>query len=1034
MAEPPDFVRDIRPILTEHCFQCHGPDETQRQADLRLDHRQQATTKLPSGSIAIQPGDADGSELVRRIETDAAAAIMPPPETKRALTPEQKKLLRQWIEAGAEYVEHWAYRKPVRPAVPLTHQSSWPRSEIDAFVMSRLEADGLKPSPEAERTTLIRRLSLDLTGLPPTADDVDRFLADEQPNAYKKLVDYYLASPHYGEKMAQDWLDLARFGDSSGYQDDGERPNWPYRDYVINAFNAGMPFDQFTIENLAGDLLPDATLSQHVASGFHRLHRYNEEGGSDPDEFHVTYVVDRANTTVTTWMGLTFGCAQCHDHKYDPISQRDFYQLYAFFNSLDGEVVISKSNSPPNISVPSETSRPQLDAFDREIAAMDARIGEIEPTAAPAFERWLAEAKDADPKNAAVEKRGAIGGVVARSSPPAYYADTRFDAPLTLGAPLTAEGKIAVVRSVNNEVNVGYFAKENRQGGHHLGFSVAEGPRFFAYVGLPDGTRVAPAAIAAEHGVEYSWKFHYDPADEGLLTFELYRGDERVGLSEVHFTAEQRGAGMMLDAFGMSYRGFNDADAPIEMYVDEIEYTATLDGTARQENFDREPAWSDFGNQQSGHRFGYDASATSGHSPADLTVEQILALAPEQRMKEHLVKLRSHFDRETFPALHELKTQVAKLRVEREEFLKGIPLALVWREMATPRPAYILARGDYRQPGELVERNVPAIFPPLPSGAPRDRLTLARWLTSPEHPLTARVLVNRLWKQFFGDGLVRTPEDFGVRGELPTHPELLDWLAVQMIEDDWDIQLMQRRIVLSATYRQSSTVGRELLERDPDNRLLARGSRFRLSAEEIRDGALAASGLLTRRLGGPSVYPYQAETYYSDKEDSPGEWYWPVAPGPNLYRRGLYTFWRRTTPYPSYQVFDAPSRGECTVARATTNTPLQALVTMNDPTFVEAARVLGERIVEEGGRDTVDRLTFAFRTVLSRVPGAQEREILSELYAAEFDRYRTDPAAARSVVSHGFAPRISDGDPAEIAAWVAVATAILNLDEAITRE
>ncbi|MFN0196308.1 MAG: PSD1 and planctomycete cytochrome C domain-containing protein [Planctomycetaceae bacterium] len=1045
--EPVDFIRDIRPILTEHCFACHGPDDAQRQADLRLDFRKHATEKLPSGAVAIQPGDADGSELVRRIETDDLETMMPPPESKRPLTPEQKNLLRLWIASGAEYVEHWAYRKPSRLAVPLTQQQHWPRNEIDAFVLARLEAEGLRPSPEAERTTLIRRLSLDLTGLPPTLEEIDRFLADEQPDTYEKLVDYYLASPHYGEKMAQDWLDLARFGDSSGYQDDGERPNWPYRDYVIGAFNAGMTFDQFTIENLAGDLLPNATLSQQVASGFNRLHRYNEEGGSDSDEFHVVYVADRTNTVVTTWMGLTFVCAQCHDHKYDPFSQRDFYQLSAYFNSLDGEVVISKSNSPPQIPVPEARHQRQLDRIDGEINAANSRIGEIEPTAAKEFESWLAEAKVDDLNEGDVVERGAIGGIVARSSQPAFYADTRFDSPFTLDVPLTAKGRIAIVRSVNNEVNVGYLSKDHRAKGHHLGFSIAEGPRFFAYVGLPDDTRVASSPLAVEHGTEYAWKFQYDPAGgtddpadvdtvgEGLLTFELWRGEERVGLAAVDLTAAQRGSGISLDAFGLSYRSFSDEDTPIELFVDDVEYTVTPDGNSRLEKFDREPEWTAFGNRQEKHQFGFDALATtSGHSPSDLTVEQIIALPAGKRSKEHLAKLRASFDRKQFPELHELNAQMAQLRTERGEILKTVPQALVWKEMATARPAYILSRGDYQQPRDVVERDVPSLFPRLPVDAQRDRVTLARWLTNAEHPLTARVLVNRLWKQFFGIGLVRTAEDFGVRGDPPTHPELLDWLAVQMIEDGWDIKRMQRRILLSATYRQSSTVSRDLLERDPGNHLLARAARFRLTAEEIRDGALASAGLLTHHLGGPSVYPYQPDHFYRDKEDSEGEWRWPLDPGPNLYRRGLYTFWRRTTLYPAYQMFDAPSRGECMVARARTNTPLQALVTMNDPTFVEAARVFGERIVKYGGPDTASRLTFAFRSAVARAPHERELAVLHTLYETELQRYRGDPEAAKSAATQGLAPAISDGDPVEIAAWAAVATAIMNLDETITRE
>ena len=768
--QPIDYLRDVRPILAEHCFQCHGPDAAQRQSGLRLDQREGAVARLESGKTAIVPGESAASELVRRIESADSDVVMPPLETKRQLTTAQQRILRQWIDAGAHYAEHWAYRRPVRPIPPRTRNPNWPRNAIDSFVLQKLEASELNPAPEADRVTLIRRLSLDLTGLPPTLDEVDAFLADTSPVAYERLVDRLLASPHFGEKLAQDWLDLARFGDSSGYQDDGDRPNFPYRDYVIDAFNANMPFDQFTIENLAGDLIPDATLMQKVASGFNRLHRHNEEGGSDPEEFQVVYAVDRTNTTATTWMGLTFGCAQCHDHKYDPISQREYYQLYAFFNSLKGEVVISKAASPPQVRVPAAIDQPQYDRLAAELAGTESRLKESQSS----------------------------------------------------------------------------------------------------------------------------------------------------------------------------------------------------------------------------------------------------------------------------PLLEELKARLADLNSQREAIEKSASLALIWEEMQQPRPARILTRGDYQTPGETVDRDVPAIFPPLqesetvPGPNTRDRLALARWLVRGDHPLTARVVVNRLWKQCFGAGLVRTPEDFGVRGEPPTHPELLDWLAVEL-SHDWDTKRLLRLIVSSSTYRQQSALTPELREVDPDNRLWARGARFRLSAEEIHDMALAASGLLTRRIGGRSVYPYQPDHFYRDKEDDPGEWKWPLETGADLYRRGLYTFLRRTTPYPPYQMFDAPSRGECTVARSRTNTPLQAFVTMNDPAFVEATRVLGERIAMQEG--TIhDRLLFAFRTVLSRRPSDREGGILAGLYQSSRERYASDPQAAATVISHGQMPRLSDVDAIEVAAWTAVAAALLNLDEAISRE
>ena len=1051
----PDFVRDIRPILAEHCLQCHGPDEAKRKADLRLDLRAGAIAPLADGGAAIVPGKAAESELVLRIESDKPEEVMPPPRSKRQLTPQQKKLLRQWVDAGAPYATHWAYQKPVRAILPATKNATWSRNEIDRFVLAKLEAAGLQPSAEADRTTLIRRLSFDLTGLPPTIAEQDLFLNDTRPDAYERLVDRLLVSPHYGEKLGQDWLDLARFGDSTGYSDDGERLSWPYRDYVINAFNSNMPFDQFTVENLAGDLLPNATLTQKVASGFNRLHRHNEEGGSDPEEFRVVYAVDRTSTTATAWMGLTFGCAQCHDHKYDPFSQREFYQFFAFFNSLKGEVPVTKGPYPPQIRVPNDEDQQRLAKIDGEVTTLERQVAELQPAVDKAFAAWQTEPLPATVSNAKpTGKTGAAGGLFARTRHKAFFADTRLASPLLLDQPLRASGRITIVRSVNNVVDIGHFSSSDVTG-TEVGFSVAEGPRFFGYLSLGGTARSATAPIHAEHGVDYTWTYTYDPtggaddpadADqvgEGLLTFELLRAGKSLGVLQTDLSAAHRAIPATLDAFGIAFRGFDDADSPISLYIDDVDYTVGRDGASRKQDFSRDPEWTGKGNAEHGHRFGFDPTATTAGGAVDLTIPQILALAPDKRSVEQTTRLREHFIQDKFPKMKEVQSRLAALKVERDALEKTIPSALVWEEMDPPRPAHLLIRGDYQGPGDVVERNVPAIFPRL-SADKRDRMTLAKWLVSGEHPLTARVAVNRFWKQCFGAGLVRTPEDFGVRGELPTHPELLDWLALEFsagpeqgrapaTAQAWNTKHLLRLIVTSATYRQSSLGTKSLREHDPDNRLLARASRFRLAAEEIRDVALVASGLLTRKLGGRSVYPYQPDYFYREKEDDPGEWKWPLESGPELYRRGLYTFIRRTTPYQPYQIFDAPSRGECLVARTRTNTPLQALITMNDPGFVEASRVLGERIATVKETDLPARLTFAFRSVLSRQPTDRERQVLMTLYQTERERYQADPKSAAAAVSHGKAPHLTT-DAVDAAAWTAVATALLNLDEAITRE
>ena len=1049
-----DFSRDVRPILAEHCFSCHGPDGNKRQAGLRLDRRDAALARLESGAVAIHPGKAGESELIRRIESVDPDVVMPPPDTKKRLTADQKKLLQRWIERGAFYGEHWAYQALRRPNLPARADQSWSRNEIDAFVLARLDAAGVTPAPESNRATLGRRLSLDLIGLPPTLDELDAFLADEAPDAYERLVDRLLASPLYGEKLAQDWLDLARFGDSSGYQDDGDRPNSPYRDYVINAFNANLPFDQFTIENLAGDLLPEATLTQRVASGFNRLHRHNEEGGSDPDEFQVVYAVDRTNTFGATWMGITLGCAQCHDHKYDPISQREYYQLYAFFNSLKGEVAVSKAPSPPQVRVPGLAEARRLEQIGMEIADAERRKSELQSQVARDFDAWLKAQPETLPRREPPDtKAGAVGGIVARSRHTAWYADTRFDSPVSLNDAIAARGRMVMVRSVNNIVDVGHFSGDDASVVANIGMLAAEGPRFFATLVLPGGNRLLSPPITGEHGVEYSWSYRYDPtggvddpadADaqgEGLLTLELNKAGVLVGSATIDVTAQQRGVAAVFDAFGMSFRGASDGDSPLELVIDDVEYTVAARGATRQQRFESDPLWEGKGNLAGGHCFGFDPFAMVAEGRGSLSAEEILALPKQSRTLLHVARLREFFVTRELPELRRIDQRLNALQAERAVVEQSAPLALVWEEMEQPRPARILTRGDYQLPGETVERNVPSLFPPLPDEAPRDRLALARWLVSGEHPLTARVAANRLWKQCFGVGLVRTPEDFGVRGEPPTHPELLDWLAVEFSANSgsptsrpaWDIKALLRRIVMSATYRQSSAVTPRLREMDPTNRLWARGARFRLSAEEIRDAALAASGLLTRQIGGRSIYPYQPDHFYRDKEDDPGEWKWPLESGPDLYRRGLYTFLRRTTPYPAYQTFDAPSRGECTVARSRTNTPLQALVTMNDPVFVEAARVLAEQIALHPGDDAA-RVTFACRRVLSRPPTDRERQVLEDLFRTSREVYRRDDTAASAVSAHGSAPRQSQLVTREIAAWTAVATVLLNLDEAITRE
>jgi len=850
--EAVDFRRQIRPILLSKCFTCHGPDEKRRKADLRLDLASSAHGR------AIVPGNPSESAMIQRITSTNPDERMPPPDSTLEPSTEEVSLLTQWVSAGGIYDLHWAFVPPERPTVEAPDDDEWGHNEIDVFVLDRLKKESLEPSPPADRITLIRRLSLDLTGLPPTGHAVDRFLRDDSPRAYERMVARLFASEHYGERMAQDWLDLARYGDTNGYENDSERYLWLYREWVIDALNDNMPFDQFTMEQIAGDLLPNADDSQKIASGFNRNTTYNEEGGADDEEFAVAYAVERASTTGTVFLGLTLGCAQCHDHKYDPISQKEFYQFYAFFNSVDGEKGARGHDIPlpPLLYLPSKEQAETRRRTNEEIEKIKAHI--TEEVAKVSVTASVATDADATTTTASQEVRG---GEDAKKT------DERL-----------------------------YFATQAAWEAHEREL-------------IKRGQSKLPKEIRT------------------LLKIEL------------------------------SERG----DAQLKQVRD---------------------------------RFAEFSYAGARH---------------------------------IFAALH---NQLEELEKKSEEIENAIPKTMVMKEMAERKPAHVLLRGDFEQKAEQVKPGVPAILPPLPSGLPQNRLALAHWLIDPENPLVARVAVNRFWKQFFGTGLVTTMEDFGVRGELPTHPELLDWLASEFIRSRWNVKALQKRIVMSAAYRQSSRIRPDAIKTDPYNRLIARQNRFRITAEEIRDTALAVSGLLNDQIGGPSVYPYQPEGYYNLK----GMWKWPQSKGRDLYRRGLYTFWRRTTTYPTFQIFDAPSRETCTVNRPRTNTPLQALVTLNDPTFVDAARALGERIMREGASSIDERLTFAFRAVLVREPDDGELDILRSIYDERRADYDRDAELAAALVERGGEPAPVDLETIDLATWTCVANVLLNLDEMITRE
>jgi hypothetical protein len=752
-----DFNRDIRPILSNRCFKCHGPDL--KKAGLNFQNKETATKPLKSGNVAIIPGKSSESALIQRVSSPDEDLRMPPKDKGERLTPAQIAKLRAWIDQGAKWEEHWAYVKPRRPPLPTVRNQAWVRNGIDYFVTDRLDKEGLTPSPEADRATLIRRVSLDLTGLPPTLAEVHAFLNDQSANAYEKVVDRLLASEHYGERQALPWLDEARYADTNGYEKDDRRTIWPYRDWVINAFNRDLPFDQFTIEQIAGDLLPGATLEQKIATGFHRNTMVNTEGGTDDEEFRVAALVDRVNTTMEVWMGTTMGCAQCHNHKYDPFAQAEYYKLFAFFNS---SADLGRSNEP---------------------------ILEM-PTAAE------------------VARRNQINAAIVRS---------------------------------------------------------------------------------------------------------------RAALIEPN---------------------------PLPAVI-----------------------WT-------------------------------------RAVQERLA------------------------RVRKEEAAIKPESTLVMRELPKPRPSHVLIRGNHTRKGDAVVPGVPAKLHPLPPGQPANRLALAHWLVDPNNPLVGRVIMNRIWAQYFGRGFVETSEDFGAQGETPTHPELLDWLATEFIRQKWSMKAMHRLVVISATYRQSARVTPALYERDPYNRLYARGPRFRMDGEMVRDNALAISGVLNRKIGGPSVFPYQPDGVWNNPYSGDK---WLTSTKGDQYRRGLYTFWRRTAPYAALMAFDAPSREVCTERRPRTNTPLQALAVLNDKAFVEPAAALARRMMTEVHGTDEDRTVHGFRLCVARPPSSAELERLLELYRENLTKYKEDPAAAKAMATSGLAKPPNEMDIPELAAWTVVANVLLNLDETVTK-
>ncbi|MEE3001559.1 MAG: PSD1 and planctomycete cytochrome C domain-containing protein [Planctomycetota bacterium] len=1143
---PISFARHVRPILSEHCFKCHGMDSNARKAGLRFDTPEGLLGQDPQ---VVIPGEADASLLMQRITHPDLADRMPPVDAGEALTSAEQAIIRQWINEGASWEAHWAFVQPQRIDPPEVAGVSHP---IDAFIRDRLDKETLEPSPPATPATRLRRLTLDLTGLPATPAEQDAFLQDNSVQEWEANIDRLLASPRYGEHQGRYWLDAARYADTHGYHLDNERTMWKYRDWVIDAFNGNMPFDQFTVEQLAGDLLEDTTVDQRVASGFNRCHSTTSEGGAIKAEYLVKYVVDRVEATSTIWMGLTTGCAACHDHKFDPISQKEFYELFAFFNSTTEEVMDGNAKEhPPVLAVPDLEQASIIEGINArraeaqgvldtpDVMALEAMAIDIAHESEEERRRWyVATPMSITTASDSTFARQDDGSYIVSGPPPG---DDIYEVVIPLGSEPVHAIRLEAMR--DTQLPGGGPGRNPDNGNIVLSeFQVDAFPATTGLLGPEESARVTLARATADHsqpnydisttidgkfGEVNGWAILKGgkPGDR-MAIFQLEQPiefeDGAVLRIRLHFVSKWKNhsIGRLRLAFSSDPK-----DAPTR--ADDWEYAGAFTAesvealhTARfqpeEESLEAQPSWSLKPEYVDGkvHAFEQEAPAAhyvrrTIHAPTERTLtvslgsddgldvilngnrvhenntprgaapdqdtvdllldaganelmlridnyggacgfyyrpiqegsgsmtpemSRLLAMDPASRTEEQQEKLKHNWLRTKWPPGQEAAGRLEAADKELAKVNATVPTTYVSKEMDTPRTAHILIRGQYDQPGEEVTAGTPSILPPMAEDAPRNRLGFARWLVHEDHPLTARVTVNRIWQQYFGQGLVITSEDFGIQGDQPSHPELLDWLATWFVNQGWDMKALHRLIVTSDTYQQSSRMTPTLQEVDPGNSLLARFPRHRLDAEIVRDQALAVSGLLVEQQGGPSVKPYQPDglwmavgysrsnTVQFERDD-----------GDALWRRSLYTFWKRTSPPPAMTLMDAPSREYCTVRRERTNTPLAALLLLNDVQFVEAARALGQRVMVEGGASDEDRASWAFRLVTGRTPSLEEQALLLSLYEEQRAAFQEDPAAATELLSVGTAPRNEDLDQASHAAWSMVANLILNLDETISK-
>ena len=1174
-----DFHRDIRAILSDNCFSCHGPDEMERKGKLRLDIREDALKPAKSGETAIVPGDPLKSQILARITTSDADEVMPPPKTGKKLTAQQVAQLRRWIQDGAKYEGHWAFTKPERPELPKVKAGKWSRNEIDRFILARLEQEGLKPSSEADKTTLIRRVSLDLTGLPPTPAEVDAFLADKSPKAFDAVVDRLLQSPRYGEHMARYWLDAARYADSHGYHIDAERNMWKWRDWVVEAFNQNKPYDQFTIEQLAGDLIPGATPDQKVASGYVRANMSTGEGGAIVEEYQAKYTFDRTETTSTIWLGLTMTCARCHTHKYDPITHREYYGLYSFFNNLNESVMDGNQPNPePILRLPtSEQTKRQAELKDSMAAAQKTidgpaekldvaqaawvekwhrklsagwttvepafltsttsngpsfktlddqsvlvsgtnpesdvhevivpikagnsvaalrlealpheslpkksssraddgvfRLSEFEAEIVPKLDlvRAAAAAAEKDGKapkadDAPKPKKLKFTRAVATAEASTREIDKAIDGKADTGwgveAAAALEPQIAlfvlaeavkVDKDSDLRIRLRYEASKSRRAIGHFRLAAAQNDELVQLLNPPKAEPwqvVGPFKTESlAHGftnvfepekevdlkkaytgvrgeIKWNAKPDFEDGKNNQLVQDLHGIHGAYFLHRIVNVPAARKLDLSLradDAFKLWVNG-KLAASRAEDKAGDGSLRVTVDLKQGENKLLLKVV-----TVQGAAYFTFNKNTGDADSvPADIAA--VLATTAKLAGPQ-ATKVRNFYRRENSAEFKTVFANLEKWKEENTAIDKAIPTTMVAKEAEKPRDTFMLVRGEYDKKGDKVGPGVPALLPPIPPGAPTNRLGLAKWLVDPAHPLMARVTVNRFWQQYFGVGIVKTTEDFGVQSDNPSHRELLDWLATEFIRTGWDVKGLQRLIVTSAAYRQTSRATPELRGRDPENRLLARGPRFRVDAEVVRDTALAVSGLLADQRGGRSVKPYEPPGLWEAVSFNNSQKYVPDK-GEFTYRRSLYTHWKRQSPPPNMMIFDAPTREYCVVRRPRTNTPLQALALMNDLQFVEASRCFADRILANGGDGDRERITFAFRMATSRVPTAQELKVLRETLAEQRGHYTADRKGAEKLLGVGAFKAASKVPASEMAAWTTIASMILNLDETVTK-